>query len=80
MAKFGSPVIDRKTLQAECGQDTPGEDTITRIYQRFCETGTVEGGQRSGRPSTITEEESMKFIMLPREKPTQVFELLQLFA
>ena len=29
--------------------------------QRFCETGTVEDCQRSGRPSTITEEKVGKF-------------------
>ena len=28
--------------------------TITRIFQRFCETGVVEDRQRSRRPSTIT--------------------------
>ena len=55
VAKFKSPVIVRRTLQAEFGQDTPSEDTIRRTFQRFCKTGTVEDCERSGRPSTIRE-------------------------
>ena len=55
IAKFESPVIIRRTLQVEFGQDTSSEDTIRRIFQRFCEPGTVDDCQRSGRPSTITE-------------------------
>ena len=43
-------------MQADFGQDTPSKDTITRTYQRFCETGTVEDRQRSARPSTIRED------------------------
>ena len=58
IGKFESPVIVRRTLQAEFGQDTPSEDTITRIYQRFCEIGTVKDRQHSGRSSTIAEEKS----------------------
>ena len=55
--KFELTVIFRRTLQAEFGQDTSSEYTITRIYQRFCDTGTVKDRQRSRRPSsTITEE------------------------
>ena len=55
MAKFETPDIVRLTLQAEFGQDTTSENTITRMYQNFCETGTVEDCQRRERPSTITE-------------------------
>lgn len=56
MAKFESPVMVRRKLQLEFGQDTPSEDTISRTFHRFCETGTVEDRSRSGRPSTIDEE------------------------
>lgn len=56
MAKFESATLVRRKLQAEFGQKIPGEDCITKTFQRFCETGTVEDRQRSGRPSNITEE------------------------
>ena len=56
MVRFESPDIVRLTLQAEFGQDTTSENTITRMYQNFCKTDTVEDWQRPERPSTITEE------------------------
>lgn len=56
MAKFESPVIVKRKLQAEFGKNAPGETCITVTYERFCETGSVEDRERSGRPSKITEE------------------------
>ena len=56
MAKFDSPAIVKRQLQPEFGQKTSREDCITRTFQRFCETGTVEDRPRSGRPQKITEE------------------------
>ena len=69
MANFESPVIVRRTLQAEFGQHTPSEDIITRTYQHFCETGTVEDRQRSGRSSTITEEKVDEVLDVCESKP-----------
>ncbi len=46
----------KRKLQAEFGRNAPGETCITVTYERFCETGSVEDRERSGRPSKITEE------------------------
>ena len=54
MVKVESPVVIRRTLQAEFGQDTPSKDTIRRTFQHFCETGTVEDRQHSGKSSTVS--------------------------
>ena len=56
MAKFESSTIVKRKLWTEFGKNTPGETTIREIFQRFCETGTVEDRERPGRPSEITEE------------------------
>ena len=56
MAKYESPAVVRRKLQVEFGKNTPSEGCITVTFQRFCETGTVEDKERSGRPSKITEE------------------------
>ena len=77
MAKFESRAIIRRTLQAEFGQDTPSEDTIRRIFQRFCESSTVEGRQRSEDHHRLQEERLMRFVMSVQRNPIQVFEVLQ---
>lgn len=56
MAKFESPVVVRRKLQVEFGNKTPSEVSIKAIFDRFCETGTVEDRARSERPSKVTEE------------------------
>ena len=56
MTTVESAVIVRRTLQAEFGQDTSSEATIRRTFQCVCEAGTVQDRQRSGKPSTITED------------------------
>jgi transposase len=56
MAKYESPAIVRRKLQVEFGRSIPSEGCITATFQRFCETGTVEDKERSGRPSKIAEE------------------------
>ena len=56
MAKYESAAVVRRKLQIEFGRSTPSEGCITVTFQRFCETGTVEDKERSGRPSKITEE------------------------
>ncbi|CAF4838974.1 unnamed protein product, partial [Rotaria sp. Silwood2] len=56
MAKYESPAIVRRKLQVEFGRSIPSEGCIAVTFQPFCETGTVEDKERSGRPSTITEE------------------------
>ena len=56
MAKYESAAVVRRKLQIEFGRSTPSEGYITVTFQRFCDTGTVEDKERSGRPSKITEE------------------------
>lgn len=56
MAKFESSTIVRRKLQVEFGNKTPSVVSIQATFERFCETGTVEDRERSGRPSKITEE------------------------
>ncbi|CAF4486600.1 unnamed protein product [Rotaria sp. Silwood2] len=56
MVKFDSAVVVKRKLWAEFGKNTSGETCIRDTFQRFCETGTVEDRERSGRPSKITEE------------------------
>jgi hypothetical protein len=56
MAKFESPTVVRRKLQIEFGNKTPSVVSIQATFERFCETGTVEDRERSGRPSTISEE------------------------
>ncbi|CAF1581905.1 unnamed protein product [Rotaria sp. Silwood1] len=56
MAKFESPTIVERKLKVEFGKNAPKKDCIIATFQRFCETGSVEDRERSGRPSTITED------------------------
>ena len=55
MAKFESPIIVKRKLQAEFGKNTPSEVCIAATFERFCETGTVEYQERSERPPKITD-------------------------
>ncbi|CAF1525998.1 unnamed protein product [Rotaria magnacalcarata] len=56
MVKFESSTVVRRKLQVEFGNKTPSVVSIQPTFERFCETGTVEDRERSGRPSKITEE------------------------
>lgn len=55
MAKYESPVMVIRELQRRGTTRIPERHTITSIYQKFLETGSVEDLSRSGKPSTITE-------------------------
>ena len=54
--KFQSPTIVQRKLEAEFGKKAPKNDCIIATFQRFCETGTVENREHSGRPSKLIEE------------------------
>ena len=77
IAKSDSPAVVKRKLQLEFGQKTPGEDCITKTFQRFCETSTVEDRPRSGRPPKL-KKRSMRFMMFVQRNRAQVFELLPL--
>ena len=56
MAKFESPVVVKRKLHVEFGNETSSKFSIRATFERFCETGTVQDRERSGRPPKITEE------------------------
>ena len=56
MGKFQSLKTVKRKLQAEFGRQTPSLNCIKAVFELFTETGTVEGRERSGRPSVSTEE------------------------
>ena len=56
MAKFESPVMVIRELQRQGITDIPTRQTISSIYQKFLDTGSVQNVNPPGRPSTITED------------------------
>ena len=56
MAKFESATVVKRKLLCNFGKNTPTEYEIRTIFERFCETGSVEGRSRSGRPTVINKE------------------------
>ena len=77
IVKFEWPTIVQRKREAEFGKNAPKKDCIIETFQRFCETGTVENGERSGRPSKLTEE---KFMTILKINNKQVSTLLQRLA
>ena len=55
MAEFKSPKAVYRALSQEGIVDRPCKMTIKRIFEKFCETGSIHGIWRSGH-STISEE------------------------
>ena len=53
MAKFESSTIVQRKLEAEFGKNARKKHCIIATLQRFCETGTVENLECSGRSSKI---------------------------
>ena len=62
----------KRQLQVEFGEQTPDVDCIRKTFQRFCETGTVEDRQRSGRPHVIDEEKIDEVCNLIRDEITSI--------
>ncbi|CAF3386881.1 unnamed protein product [Rotaria socialis] len=69
MVKFDSATVVQQKLRAEFGINTPGLTCIKDTFERFCETGTVEDRERSGRPSSISEETIDKVSDALKDKP-----------
>ncbi|CAF2049257.1 unnamed protein product, partial [Rotaria magnacalcarata] len=69
MAKFDSATVVQRKLRVEFGINTPGLTCIKDTFERFCETGTVEDRERSGRPSSISEETIDKVSDALKDKP-----------
>ena len=56
MAKFESPVMVIRELQRQEVTHIPERHTITSIYQKFLDTGSVQDISPPGRPTAITED------------------------
>ncbi|CAF1953254.1 unnamed protein product [Rotaria magnacalcarata] len=69
MAEFESPAVAKRELQVEFGEQTSGVNYIRDTFERFCETGTVEDRQSSGRTRTITEEKIDKVHDFIQDEP-----------
>ncbi|CAF2265044.1 unnamed protein product [Rotaria magnacalcarata] len=69
MAKFDSATVVQRKLRVEFGINTRGLARIKDAFERFCETGTVEDRERSGRPSSISEETIDKVSDALKDKP-----------
>jgi hypothetical protein len=69
MARFESPTQVQRELVKEKWPITPNITTIRRLYDKFCEFGTVLDLPRDGRPK-ISDEKSTDAIMeILAEKP-----------
>mgnify|MGYP002385373932 CR=1 FL=1 len=55
MSKFESPIAVIRELQRQGVSEIPERHTISRIYQKFLQTGSVEDIKPPGRPTTIDE-------------------------
>ena len=53
MAKFESPIIVKRKLQAEFDKNTPTKVCIATTFGRFCEAGIVGYREGSGGLSKI---------------------------
>jgi hypothetical protein len=69
MAKLESPTRVIREMQRQGSNEVPERHTITSIYQKFLETGTVEDRSRSGRPSTVTDEVIEQVETILKEEP-----------
>ena len=56
MAKFESPIMVILGFRPPEAAEILERHTITSIYQKFLETGSVEDRIQSERPSTITDD------------------------
>src|SRR4051812_30618311 len=79
MARFESSTAVRRALQHENFTDIPVCTNIKRIYERFCETGSVEDRVHSGRPKKYDENDVMQVEEILNKKPqstlTEIFSL-----
>ena len=60
MAELESVTLVRKTLKQEKWKIIPELKTITKLYAKFCSTGSVEDLDRSGRPKIIDQNQIMQ--------------------
>ena len=56
MAKFELATFVKRKCHSDYGKNTSTEHGIGTIFERFCETLSVEDGSQSGRPAWINQE------------------------
>ena len=56
MGKFESVIVVKRKCQSDFRKTTPTEHRIGTIFERFCETSSVEDRSRSGRSTGINQE------------------------
>ena len=76
--KFELGTIVKRKLQSDFGKNTPTEQGIRTIFERFCETGSVEDRSRSERRTVINQEKVDEVNnFLQSHHQNQVFGLLR---
>ena len=56
MAKLDYPKLVIRNFQRENLPVIPCEKTVRRVFDKFLETGSIHDRERSGRPTTATDE------------------------
>ncbi|CAF0957579.1 unnamed protein product [Didymodactylos carnosus] len=69
MAKYESPVMVIRELRHRGTTNIPERHTVTSIYQKFLETGSVGDHAHTGRPSTITEDKVQEIQQILDDEP-----------
>ncbi|CAF1240464.1 unnamed protein product [Didymodactylos carnosus] len=69
MAKYESPVMVIRELRRRGTTNIPERRTVTSIYQKFLETGSVGDRAHTGRPSTITEDKAQEIQQILDDEP-----------
>ncbi len=80
MAKFESPILVKRKLQVEFGEQTPGVDCIRDTFQRFVKLAQWGIDNVREDHASLMKKKSTKFAILFRMNHDQLFELLQQLA
>lgn len=69
MAEFKSPTLVHRALAQEGRNRLPNVSTISRLFNKFCSSGSVLNLPRPGRPKVTTEQSIHKIEQILGEKP-----------
>lgn len=69
MAKLESPTEVQRHLKTENLSDVPSRHTITDIFNKFKETGSVKDRERTGRPPVATDEVKAEITQIVENNP-----------
>ena len=71
MAKYESPVMVIRELRRRGTTNIPEKYTVTSIYQKFLETGSIENRAHTGKSSTITEDKVQEIQQILDNEPCE---------